>query len=400
MYPISQLAKRAGLARSTLLYYEKLGLLTGRRGDNGYRYYDDRDLQRLRLIQQLHAGNLSLRECKQILESGLDRQLLADRLAQLEEEIRAKTQARNLMQALLGDNPEGLRQFHQQLETQAPDAHTQWLRAEGLDETNALRLRWLSRDLYGHEEYMNDFLEIFNGLDRHGPGTDHSTLWALSQVSPAPRRILDIGCGTGASAVLLAQHSQAQVIGLDNLEPSLNHMLTRARQLGLEQRLSACNGSMTALPFEPGSFDLLWSEASCYIIGFENALKQWRPLLERGGYLVISDLVWLDEFADAQQLGRDDLEVKAFWQEGYPDMQRASTRLMQVENSGYRPVAHRGVGTAGWQAYTAPLRERLQNLSEKLADSPAVADLERELTILDRSEGRFDYQLMVLKRTD
>ena len=46
---ISRLARRCGLARSTLLYYEKLGVIAGTRGANGYRHYDDDDLQRLRM---------------------------------------------------------------------------------------------------------------------------------------------------------------------------------------------------------------------------------------------------------------------------------------------------------------------------------------------------------------
>lgn len=37
---ISELARRCGLARSTLLYYEKLGVIAGTRAANGYRHYD------------------------------------------------------------------------------------------------------------------------------------------------------------------------------------------------------------------------------------------------------------------------------------------------------------------------------------------------------------------------
>ncbi len=38
---ISELARRCGLARSTLLYYEKLGVISGTRAANGYRHYDE-----------------------------------------------------------------------------------------------------------------------------------------------------------------------------------------------------------------------------------------------------------------------------------------------------------------------------------------------------------------------
>ena len=50
MYRISELAEKVGLSRSTLLYYEKLGLLHGVRQNNGYRLYSDKDAQQLRLL--------------------------------------------------------------------------------------------------------------------------------------------------------------------------------------------------------------------------------------------------------------------------------------------------------------------------------------------------------------
>lgn len=53
MYKISQLAERAGISRTTLLYYEKLGIIKGARQANGYRSYSDKDLQRLLLLQKI-----------------------------------------------------------------------------------------------------------------------------------------------------------------------------------------------------------------------------------------------------------------------------------------------------------------------------------------------------------
>ena len=64
MYRISELAELVGLSRSTLLYYGKLGLIEAQRTSNGYRSYSERDLQRVRLLQQLQAGGLTLKECQ------------------------------------------------------------------------------------------------------------------------------------------------------------------------------------------------------------------------------------------------------------------------------------------------------------------------------------------------
>ncbi|WP_200247523.1 MerR family transcriptional regulator [Lamprobacter modestohalophilus] len=68
MFNISELAQSLGLSRSTLLYYEKLGLVKAQRQQNGYRRYSDADRQRLRLLKRPQAGGLSLKECQACLD--------------------------------------------------------------------------------------------------------------------------------------------------------------------------------------------------------------------------------------------------------------------------------------------------------------------------------------------
>lgn len=46
-YKIGDVANLMGLSRDTLRHYEKRGILTSQRGDNGYRYYTDQDISRL-----------------------------------------------------------------------------------------------------------------------------------------------------------------------------------------------------------------------------------------------------------------------------------------------------------------------------------------------------------------
>jgi DNA-binding transcriptional MerR regulator len=84
---ISELARRCGLARSTLLYYEKLGVIAGTRAANGYRHYDDEDLQRLLMVQALQAGGLSLKQCLACLAGELEQATLQARVRELDEEL-------------------------------------------------------------------------------------------------------------------------------------------------------------------------------------------------------------------------------------------------------------------------------------------------------------------------
>ena len=63
MFRISEVAAILGLSRSTLLYYEKLGITKSIRLPNGYRSYSKNDVQRLQLVTYLHAAGLTLNEC-------------------------------------------------------------------------------------------------------------------------------------------------------------------------------------------------------------------------------------------------------------------------------------------------------------------------------------------------
>ncbi|MDR6976945.1 DNA-binding transcriptional MerR regulator [Streptomyces sp. 3330] len=65
---IGELAARAGTTTRTLRYYESRGLLPARRGDNGYRMYDEGDLRLLRQIRTLQDVGFDLEETRPFVE--------------------------------------------------------------------------------------------------------------------------------------------------------------------------------------------------------------------------------------------------------------------------------------------------------------------------------------------
>ncbi|MDQ0789294.1 MerR family transcriptional regulator [Streptomyces sp. B3I8] len=65
---IGELAARAGTTTRTLRYYESRGLLPARRGDNGYRTYDEADLTLLRQIRTLQDFGFGLEETRPFVE--------------------------------------------------------------------------------------------------------------------------------------------------------------------------------------------------------------------------------------------------------------------------------------------------------------------------------------------
>lgn len=385
MYLISELAKRVGLSRTTLLYYEKLGLIRGHRQDNGYRYYSTRDLEQVTLLQKLHTAGLTLKECQACMQGQLSRDTLMHRLDVLSDEIAHKQQAHALLSAMLGQTP--MRQWHESLEQEAPNAHMDWLLKQGFTEKAALRLKWLSKDINQHQAYMADFDALFRPLYRLGPGSDADTLKALEQLPIRSGLALDIGCGKGASTLCLAKHTDFTVTALDNDAFNLQCLIQKAKTQKLDRRINTLCASMTNMPLVKGSVDLIWAEGSAYIMGFETALSQWQAYLKKGAYLVVSDLVWLTD-TPAQP-------VREYWRKNYPGMTSVQARTQQLQRAGYQLLHTYTLSQAAWDQYLVPLSQQLDQQQESDAHSAAFLALSEELQLHKQYLGQYGYQMFV-----
>ena len=188
---------------------------------------------------------------------------------------------------------------------------------------------------------------------------------------------------------MLAKNSSATITAVDNDASALSRLTERAKEAGVADRVTTYCASMTNLPFEVESFDVIWSECSAYIMGVTNAIKEWRCLLKENGVLVISDLVWHTSKSNAGAL--------AFWQKEYPDMTTTEVRIEQAEAAGYKVLDSFSLSEDAWKAYIDPLQARVGVLKFEMAESEALRDLETELEIYRKSLDEFGYQIFVLK---
>jgi len=126
---------------------------------------------------------------------------------------------------------------------------------------------------------MEDFqllIDLHKGASRQGPGGDAASEKALglAMIDRAePLKIADIGCGTGASTLLLARLLNAQITAVDFLQDFLEALEGRAESMGLSEKISPLCCSMDNLPFEDEAYDVIWSEGAIYNIGFEKGVK-------------------------------------------------------------------------------------------------------------------------------
>jgi ubiquinone/menaquinone biosynthesis C-methylase UbiE len=108
---------------------------------------------------------------------------------------------------------------------------------------------------------------------------------------PPGSRGLDVGCGIGLQAVLLAQAigPQGHVTGLDSSASLLEVAGATIRQAGLVDRASFQGGSWDHLPYEDKTFDWVWSIDSAGYAPDDPAatVLELARVLRPGGRLVL-----------------------------------------------------------------------------------------------------------------
>lgn len=176
-YSISQLAKKFGLSRSTLLHYDSIGILKpATRTDANYRIYTDKDYDRLQRICSLRRTGISLEHIREIIDSDNTAVvgILQKRIDQINSEIQNLRCQQNVIVKLLGDeglskstriitkdmwvallasaglDEKGMRQWHMEFEQSMPEGHQDFLESLGLCAEEISNIRKWSKKVYDH----------------------------------------------------------------------------------------------------------------------------------------------------------------------------------------------------------------------------------------------------------
>ncbi len=239
-------------------------------------------------------------------------------------------------------------------------------------------------------------VDLFRPLDRLGPGTDALTRAALARCRGLPARpqIADLGCGAGASALVLAQATGGDVLAVDLAAPFVERLRARAAALGLADRLRAEVADMAAPPVAAGSLDLIWSEGAVYFLGVAGALRAWGPLLRPGGWLSFTELCWTTADPPAA--------CRAFWGQEYPQMAHPDAHLATAADLGWAALDPEVLPPAAWEAYLDPLEARLgpwaaARAEDALAQRVAGATRD-EIALVRAHPGAFGYVRFTLQR--
>lgn len=153
MLTVTKLARRCGLSRTALLYYESIGLMPPpRRSRGNYRCYDEADARRLQQICAYRNAGLKLEDIRALLDrrTGDAARVLKRRLVEIDAEIQLLRAHQQSILTLLqsttfrkanmitkdkwvsimracGFSDEQMHRWHTEFERSAPEEHQEFL---------------------------------------------------------------------------------------------------------------------------------------------------------------------------------------------------------------------------------------------------------------------------------
>ena len=220
-------------------------------------------------------------------------------------------------------------------------------------------------------------------------GAGHRRLLLQAAAIASGERVLDLGCGNGASTREAARMSEpGEVVGIDLSTAMLANARARSAAAGLTN-VTFLHGDAQVHDFEPESFDVIISNAGAMffddkVAAFSNLRRALRP----GGRIALmawqrlEDNEWLTVLREALAMGRDlpSPLVGTPGPFGLADREQVSTLLSET---GFTDVRFGDVrepsvfGTTTAEAYAlmsddGPTRGLLEDLSD--ADKATALD--------------------------
>lgn len=234
-------------------------------------------------------------------------------------------------------------------------------------------------------------LRLFKGMSQKGPGSEASTLRALSLCPlPAQPSVADLGCGSGASTLVLARSLQVPILALDADGTALDDLWEAARSQGLLPMVMPRTGDMAAPGIAPESLDLLWSEGAIAHMGWHEGLRIWKDLVRPGGVMAMTDATWFEEDPP--------LEAQRAWEQWYPGMGTEASNLQIARDLGLEVISHFRLPRQDWWDYLEQAEARCQQSDGDGGLTEVIAGMRGEMDLYRRAGHSYGYVFYILRK--
>lgn len=214
------------------------------------------------------------------------------------------------------------------------------------------------------ESSSTEYLELLEhiGITSH-PGGTAGTNALIGQLGISPgERVLDLGCGTGHTACLIAKRHNAGVVAADLRPGMLTWAQKRALREGVTNAVRLVAGDAHRLPFKDGSFDAALVESVLIFCDVSTVIAELHRVLKPGGRLGFNELTSARPISGemVDQLAaffgfRPTILTAGQWcsalnDAGFIDISSDSKRIDLIDVSLFTPVR-----TDGWKRYLSAL---------------------------------------------
>ncbi|MEG9532649.1 class I SAM-dependent methyltransferase [Mannheimia indoligenes] len=151
------------------------------------------------------------------------------------------------------------------------------------------------------EEVGHHFLARL-GKTRLRPGGKVATDWLIGSGDfSKDKKVLEVACNMGTTAIQLAKQFECQIIGIDLDEDALEKARENIKDQEVEHLVQIQRANATKLPFEDESFDIVINEAMLTMLPQEvkeKAIREYFRVLKPNGFLLTHDIMLNTDNAD------------------------------------------------------------------------------------------------------
>ena len=164
--------------------------------------------------------------------------------------------------------------------------------------------------------------------------------------------VLDVGCGLGGTARHLADRFECKVVGIDLTEEYVAVGRKLTELVGLSERVEIRQANALEIPFESGTFDLVYTEhAQMNIADKDTFYSEMARVLKPGGRLVFHDIF--------RGLGEDPIYPT-------PWAEDASISALATEDSVRKILETAGLAIDSWQSKVEESIEFFAKVAEQV----------------------------------